>query len=111
MNSSDPKLQLKKTKSGFKNKCKDLYSELRGFKFVTALVLEFKKIESDEPQNIAPFICTQKQKKLLMKEILIIYLNQYIAQFNYLLVKYLHPANHHPPRIKKSGKKNFCKRT
>ena len=65
---------------------------------MTALVLEFKKIESDEPQNIAPFICTQNQKKLLMKEILIIYLNQYIAQFNYLLVKYLHPANHHPPK-------------
>ena len=44
-----------------------------------------------------------------MKEILIIYLNQYIAQFNYLLVRYLHPANHHPPRIKKSVKNFFAR--
>ena len=31
-------------------------------------------------QNIAPFILTQKQKQLLMKEILMIYLNQLMLQ-------------------------------
>ena len=38
---------------------------MRGFKFVTALVLEFKKIVIMK-QNIVLFIQTQKQKQLLI---------------------------------------------
>ena len=37
-----PELHLKATESATKNKLIDLLSELRGFKFVKALVLEFK---------------------------------------------------------------------
>ena len=37
-------LQLRDTESVIKNKLIDLLSELRGFIFVKALVLEFKKI-------------------------------------------------------------------
>ena len=57
----------------------DLLIELNDFKFVTILVLEFKKIENMIKQNITPFILIQKQKQLLMKVILIIHLNHAIV--------------------------------
>ena len=41
-----PELQLKDTESVIKNKLKILLSELRGFKFVPALAVVFKKIEN-----------------------------------------------------------------
>ena len=48
MNSFNPELQLKKsTEPAIKNKLKELLAELRGFKFVTTLVI-VKKIESDD---------------------------------------------------------------
>ena len=47
LNSFNPELQLKDTQSAIKNKLIDLLSELRGFKLVTTLVLEIKKIEND----------------------------------------------------------------
>ena len=40
-NSFNLKLQLKDTESAIKNELIDLLSTLRGFKFVTTLVLEF----------------------------------------------------------------------
>ena len=43
LNYFNPKLQLKDTEPAIRNKLIDLFSELRGFKFVTTLVLEFKK--------------------------------------------------------------------
>ena len=70
MNSFYPELQLEYTESTFKNKLEDLLSELRGFKFVATLVLEFRKIGSDE----------RKLKQLLMRMILTIYLNQSILR-------------------------------
>ena len=57
----------------------DLLIELSDFKFVTILVLEFKKIENMIKQNITTFILIQKQKQLLMKVILIIHLNHSIV--------------------------------
>ena len=57
----------------------DLLIELSDFKFVTILVLEFKKIENMIKQNITPLILIQKQKQLLMKVILIIHLNHSIV--------------------------------
>ena len=42
-----PELQVKYTESEIKNKLK-LLSEFRGFKFVTTLVLVFKKVESKD---------------------------------------------------------------
>ena len=48
LNSFNRKPQLKDTASAIKIKLKKLLSEWRGFKFVTALALVFKKIESDD---------------------------------------------------------------
>ena len=42
-NSLNLEPQLKNAKSVIKNKLKDLLTESRGFKFVTALVIEIKK--------------------------------------------------------------------
>ena len=56
-----------------------ILTELKGFKFVRALVLELKKKKMMIKQNIAPFIQTQKQKHLLMKVTLMMYLNQSIV--------------------------------
>ena len=43
LNSFNLQLQLKDTESAMKNKLIDLLSVLRAIKFVTSLVLEFKK--------------------------------------------------------------------
>ena len=48
LNSFNPEIQLKDTKSAIKNKVKKLFSQLRVFTFVTTLVLVFKKTESEE---------------------------------------------------------------
>ena len=47
---------------------------------MTTLVLEFKKIEVMIKQNITLFIQIQKQKQLLMKITLMMYMNQSILQ-------------------------------
>ena len=44
----NPELRLKDTESEIKNNLIQLLSKLRGFRFVTALVLVFKKIESKD---------------------------------------------------------------
>ena len=45
----NPEPQIKDTESEIKNKLIDLLTEIKGFKFVTTLVLEFKKkIENDD---------------------------------------------------------------
>ena len=41
LNSFNPELQLKDTESAVRSKLIDLLCELRGFKFVTTLVIEF----------------------------------------------------------------------
>ena len=48
MNSFNLELQLKNTEFAIKNKLKDLLTELRGLKYLAALVIEFEKIESDD---------------------------------------------------------------
>ena len=48
LNSFNSEPQLKDTESTIKNKLMDLFSELKDFKFVTTLVLKFKKIQSDD---------------------------------------------------------------
>ena len=47
LNSFNPELQLNNTQSAIKSKLIDLLTQLKGFKFVTTLVLMFKKIESE----------------------------------------------------------------
>ena len=46
LNSFNPEIQLKGTESAIKSKLIELLSQLRGLKFVTTLVLVFKKIAS-----------------------------------------------------------------
>ena len=48
LNYFNPDLQLKDTESAIKNKLTDLLTGLKGFKFMTTIVLEFKKIESGD---------------------------------------------------------------
>ena len=62
MNSFNHKLQLKNTEYAIRNKLTDLLSELRGFKFVTTLVIEFKKIESDDAVKYTTFYSNSKAK-------------------------------------------------
>ena len=82
MNFFNPELQLKNTESPIRNKLKDLLAELRGFKFHTTFVIEFQKIVPFlmVQQNIALFFPTQKQEQLLIKVILMMYLNQFILK-------------------------------
>ena len=60
MNSFNHKLQLKNTEYAIRNKLTDLLSELWGFKFVTTLVIEFKKIESDDAVKYTTFYSNSK---------------------------------------------------
>ena len=48
LNSFSRELQLEVTESAIKNNLMDLLTELKNFKFVTTLALEFKKIKSDD---------------------------------------------------------------
>ena len=73
------------TESAIRKKLSNLLTELRGFKFVTTLAIEFKKIESDDPTKYINFNSkllnlTQKQKRFLMMVILMAYLNQSIPR-------------------------------
>ena len=60
MNSFSPKLQLKNTEYAIRNKLLDLLTELKGFQFVTTLVLELKKIESDAKSKYSTFYSNSK---------------------------------------------------
>ena len=52
MNSFNPELQLKDTESSIKSKLIELLTQLRGFKFVTTLVLIFKNIEIKDKNKV-----------------------------------------------------------
>ena len=43
LNSFNPELQIKGPESAVRNILKDLLTKLKGFEFVTSLILEFKK--------------------------------------------------------------------
>ena len=79
LNFLDPELQFENTESAIENKLKDLLSESRDFKFVTTLVIEFKKVTIQK--NVAHFILTQEQKQLLWKATLIVYLNNLYCDY------------------------------
>ena len=55
LNSFNPKLQLKDLESAIKRKLIELLSELSGFRFITTLVLVFKKIESENKTKYGDF--------------------------------------------------------
>ena len=80
LNSFNSELQFKDTQFAIKNKLIYLLSELKGFKFITTLFFEFKIKKLMTKQNMASFIQTQKQEQLLMKVILMMFLNQFILR-------------------------------
>ena len=79
LNSFNLELELKDSEFAITNKLINFLCELRGFILVTTLVVKCKKKKEKKKmmkQNIPLFLLTQKQKYLLMKEILMIHLNQ-----------------------------------
>ena len=65
LNSFNSELQLKDTESSIKNKPIYLSSELRGFKFVTTLVLEFKEIQNDDETKHSIFYSNSKAETII----------------------------------------------
>ena len=75
MNFLNPEPHLKDTESAIKNKLIDVLSQLRGFIFLTTLILEFKKIENDDKAIYTTFYLNSKAGKV----ILMMYLSQAVA--------------------------------
>ena len=67
LNSFNPYLHLIDTESSIKNKLKKLLYELGGFKFVTRLVLVFKKIESRGKIKYDNFCLSSKAERIINK--------------------------------------------
>ena len=62
LNSFNSELQLKDTESAIKSKIIELLNQLKGFKFMTTLVLVFKSKENNDKTKYEIFFQTQKQK-------------------------------------------------
>ena len=60
VNSFNPELRLKDTEFVIKNKLKKLLHKLKGFKFVTTIVLVFKKIARNNKTNFDNFYSSSK---------------------------------------------------
>ena len=76
MNSFNSELQLKDTEFAIRH---ELVNLLKGFKFMTTLVLEFKKIKKDDKTKFNSFYSNSKAEINIDEVILIMYLNQSIA--------------------------------
>ena len=63
MNSINPELQLQDTEYEITNKLIDLMTELKRFKFVTTIDLEFNEIETDDETTNRPFYSNLKVSK------------------------------------------------
>ena len=60
LNSFNPEIQLTDNGSAIKKKLKKLLTNLRGFKFVIALNLEFRKIENKDQTKYGTFYSNSK---------------------------------------------------
>ena len=69
-NSFNLELQLKDIESTIKNKLIDLLSELKGFKFMATLVLEFKKIQSDDKRLYSTFLFELKAETIINESVI-----------------------------------------
>ena len=65
LNSFNPELQLKDTESSIKSKPIDLLTQVKEFKFMTTLVLVFKKIESDDKTRYDTFYSDSKAEIII----------------------------------------------
>ena len=62
-NSFNPEVQFKDTESGIRSKLIDLLTGLKDFKFVTTLILAFKKVERDDKTIYNTLYSNSKAKK------------------------------------------------
>ena len=108
LNSLNPEVQLGDTEYTIRNKLIGLLTKLIGFKFVTTIVLQFKKIENDDETK-----CTISQNFFSKAETAINESDKGLINiqniddnecFKQCLVRYLHLADHHPARTKKVDK-------
>ena len=65
LNSFNPELKLKDTESAIKSKLIELLTQLKGFKFVTTLVLVFKKIGSEDKTKNGNFYSSSKTEIII----------------------------------------------
>ena len=65
LNSFNPELQLKDTESAIKSKLIELLTQLKGFKFVTTLVLVFEMIEGEEKTKYENFYSSSKSEIII----------------------------------------------
>ena len=65
LNSFNPELQLKDNDSAIKSDLIDLLAQLKGFEFVTTLVLVFKNIESEEKKRYDTFYSNSKAEIII----------------------------------------------
>ena len=65
LNSVNPELQLEDTESAIKSKVIELLTQLKNFKFVTTLVLVFKKIEKEGKTKSDNFYSCSKAKLII----------------------------------------------
>ena len=64
LNSFNPELQIKDAESAIRSNLIELFTQLKGFKFVTTLVLAFKNMKAKIKQSMTIFIQAQKHKSL-----------------------------------------------
>ena len=67
LDSFNPELQLKDTESAIKSRLIELLTQLKGFKFVTTLVLVFKKKESEDGIKYDNFYSSSKAEMIINK--------------------------------------------
>ena len=67
LNSFHPELQLEDIESAIKSKLIELLTQLKGFKFVTALVLVFENIESKDKAKFNNFHSSSKAQIIINK--------------------------------------------
>ena len=67
LNSFNPKLQFKDSKSAIKSKLIELFTQLKGFKFVRTLALVFKKTESEDKIKFGNFYLHSKAEIVIKK--------------------------------------------
>ena len=65
LNFFNPELQLKHPESAIKSKLMELLIQLKGFKFVTTLVLVFKKIEREDKTKFENFYSRSKSEVIV----------------------------------------------
>ena len=73
MNSFNFRLQLKNTESSNKTKLEDSLTELRGFKFMTTMTIEFRKIASNDATKYSTFYPISKAETIIIESDIVLF--------------------------------------